>query len=39
MLMDAPKPVQPGQTVQVTLRFADGSTLATGFLAKPANAL
>ena len=39
MLMDAGKPVQPGQTVQLTLHFADGSTLATGFLAKPANAL
>lgn len=39
MLMDAARPVQPGQTVQVTLHFADGSTLATGFLAKPANAL
>ncbi|MGN2242201.1 copper chaperone PCu(A)C [Frateuria sp. GZRR33] len=39
MLMDAVKPVQPGQTVQITLHFADGSTLATGFLAKPANAL
>jgi copper(I)-binding protein len=39
MLMDAGKPVQPGQTVQLTLHFADGSTLVTGFLAKPANAL
>ena len=39
MLMDAAKPVQPGQTVQVTLHFADGSTLATDFVAKPANAL
>ena len=39
MLMDAGKPVQPGQAVQITLRFADGSTLATDFLAKPANAL
>lgn len=39
MLMDAPKPVRPGQTVRVTLRFADGSTLATDFLARPANAL
>ncbi|NUR23019.1 copper chaperone PCu(A)C [Frateuria sp.] len=39
MLMDATRPVQPGQTVQVSLRFADGSTLAAGFLAKPANAL
>lgn len=39
MLMEAAKPVRPGQTVQVTLHFADGSTLATDFLAKPANAL
>jgi len=39
MLMDAGKPVQPGQTVQVVLHFADGSTLVTDFLAKPANAL
>ncbi|MBP1472693.1 copper chaperone PCu(A)C [Frateuria sp. MAH-13] len=39
MLMSAATPVQPGQTVQVTLHFADGSTLATDFLAKPANAL
>lgn len=39
MLMHAARPVKPGQTVQITLRFADGSTLATDFLAKPANAL
>lgn len=39
MLMDAAKPVQPGQKVSITLHFADGSTLATAFLAKPANAL
>ncbi|MGN2252667.1 copper chaperone PCu(A)C [Frateuria sp. GZRe12] len=39
MLMDAAKAVQPGQTVRITLHFADGSTLATDFLAKPANAL
>jgi len=39
MLMDAARPVQPGQKVQVTLHFADGSTLATDFVAKPANAL
>ena len=39
MLMDANAPVQPGQTVKLTLRFADGSTLATDFLARPANAL
>jgi copper(I)-binding protein len=39
MLMDAAKPVLPGQTVRITLRFADGSTLAADFLARPANAL
>jgi copper(I)-binding protein len=39
MLMDAGKPVQPGQTVRLTLHFADGSTLATDFLTRPANAL
>ncbi|UGB37372.1 copper chaperone PCu(A)C [Frateuria soli] len=39
MLMDAAKPVQPGQTVQVTLHFADGSMLPTDFRARPANAL
>jgi copper(I)-binding protein len=39
MLMDAAKVVQPGQNVPVTLQFTDGSTLATEFLAKPANAL
>jgi hypothetical protein len=39
MLMDAAAPVQPDRTVRVSLRFADGSTLATDFLAKPANAL
>lgn len=39
MLMDAAKPVQPGQTVQVTLHFADGSLLSTDFRARPANAL
>lgn len=39
MLMDARKPLQPGQTVQVTLRFADGSALTTGFAARSADAL
>ena len=38
MLMDAATPVKAGQTVTLTLRFDDGSTLATDFLAKPANA-
>lgn len=39
MLMDAAKPVQVGQHVQILLHFADGSTLATDFVARPANAL
>ncbi|MEI7036324.1 copper chaperone PCu(A)C [Fulvimonas yonginensis] len=39
MLMEASKPVQPGDTVRIALHFADGSTLATDFVAKPANAL
>ena len=39
MLMDAAKPIQIGQQVRITLHFADGSTLATDFVAKPANAL
>lgn len=39
MLMDAATPVQPGQNVKLTLHFADGSTLATDFAARPANAL
>jgi hypothetical protein len=38
MLMDAAKPVPAGETVTLTLRFDDGSTLPTGFLARPANA-
>lgn len=39
MLMDAAQPVQVGAHVQITLQFADGSTLATDFVAKPANTL
>ncbi len=39
MFSGAQAPVNPGQTVPVTLQFADGSTLATEFLARPANAL
>ena len=39
MLMDAAKPVQVGQQVQIVLHFADGSTLATDFVTRPANAL
>jgi hypothetical protein len=38
MLMKATKPVQPGQAVKVTLKFADGSALDADFAAKPANA-
>ena len=39
MLMDAATAVQPGQSVKLTLHFADGSTLSTDFAARPANAL
>lgn len=39
MLMDAKRPVQPGDTVHVTLKFGDGSTLPVDFLARPASAL
>lgn len=39
MLMNAKAAVQPGQTVRVTLRFADGSSLDADFVARPANAL
>jgi copper(I)-binding protein len=38
MLMKATSPVKPGDTVQLTLKFSDGSTLATDFAARPANA-
>jgi hypothetical protein len=38
MLMHALHPVKPGDLVKVTLRFADGSMLDVGFLARPANA-
>jgi hypothetical protein len=38
MLMDAAKPVRVGSTVRLSLQFGDGSTLATDFLARPANA-
>ena len=37
MLMKAATPVKPGDTVQLTLTFTDGSTLATDFIARPAN--
>ena len=39
MLMKSTHPVKPGDTVHVNLTFADGSTLATDFLARPANAM
>jgi copper(I)-binding protein len=39
MLMKAKKPVKPGDTVTLTLKFSDGSTLATDFAARPANAI
>ncbi|WP_108471124.1 copper chaperone PCu(A)C [Rhodanobacter thiooxydans] len=39
MLMRAHAPVKPGDTVRLTLKFADGSTLATDFVARPANAM
>ena len=31
--------VKPGDTVPLTLKFSDGSTLATDFAARPANAV
>lgn len=39
MMMQAKAAVSPGDTVPVTLTFADGSTLPTNFTARPANAL
>ncbi len=39
MLMQAKRPVQPGGTVRLELQFADGSTLPTDFIARPADAL
>jgi copper(I)-binding protein len=39
MLMKAKTPVKPGDTVKLTLKFSDGSTLATDFAARPANAI
>ena len=38
MLMRANAPVKPGDTVRLTLNFTDGSTLATDFIVRPANA-
>lgn len=39
MLMNANKPVKPGDTVTLQLSFTDGSKLATDFIARPANAV
>ncbi len=39
MLMQPAAPVKPGTTVRLLLRFSDGSTLPTDFIARPANAL
>lgn len=39
MLMRAKVPVKPGDTVTLKLQFGDGSTLATDFIARPANAM
>jgi copper(I)-binding protein len=39
MLMQASAPVKPGDTVRLTLKFTDGSTLPTTFIARPANAM
>ena len=39
MLTQAKQPVLPGATVQLQLQFADGSTLRTDFIARPADAL
>jgi copper(I)-binding protein len=38
MLMQAATPVKPGDSIPVTLEVSDGSTLVTGFVARPANA-
>jgi copper(I)-binding protein len=39
MLMQASTPVQAGETIPVSLTFADGSQLKVPFLARPANAV
>ena len=39
MLSQAGKPVHVGDTVPLTLRFADASTLTVNFAVRPANAL
>ncbi len=38
MLMQRSQPVKPGMKVTIRLHFADGSTLSSPFLARPANA-
>lgn len=38
MLMHATHPVKPGDTVPITLHFADGRALLVQFAARPANA-
>ncbi|MFC5435570.1 copper chaperone PCu(A)C [Rhodanobacter umsongensis] len=39
MLMRATKPVKPGDSIPLTLKFSDGSTLVARFIARPANAI
>ena len=39
MLMKSTHTVKPGDTVRMNLKFADGSTLVTDFVARPANAV
>lgn len=39
MLLQPVSPVKPGDTVRVLLKFSDGSSLPTDFMARPANAL
>lgn len=39
MLMKSTHPVKPGDAVPMRLKFADGSVLATDFVARPANAM
>jgi len=39
MLMKPASAVKPGDMVRLTLTFTDGSTLATDFIARPANAV
>ncbi len=39
MLMKSTHPVRPGDSVRIRLKFSDGSTLATAFVARPANTL